>query len=52
MNKQKKTVRALCLVLAFLMVAGVATIGISLIVEALRPEPETQQTDSHAGHNH
>lgn len=50
MNKQKKTVRAICLILAFLMVASVATIGISLIVGALAPD--TEQTDPHAGHNH
>lgn len=35
MNKQNKTVRIICLVLAFLMVAGVATMAISLIAQAL-----------------
>ena len=51
MNKQKKTVRIICLILAFLMVAGVATIGISLLAQTLGGA-ETEQTDSHAGHNH
>ncbi len=50
MNKQKKTVRIICLILAFLMIAGVATIGISLLAQTLAPE--TEQTDPHAGHNH
>ena len=51
MNKQKKTVRIICLILAFLMVAGVATIGISLLANTLN-SPDTEQSDSHAGHNH
>lgn len=57
MNNQKKIVRIICLFLAFLMVAGVATIGISLIADALNGnDPDTHQTthanDDHAGHNH
>ena len=51
MKNQKKTVRIVCLILAFLMVLGVATIGISLIVDAIN-HPETEQSDDHAGHNH
>lgn len=42
MNKQKKIVRIICLVLAFLMVAGAAAIVISLLASA----------GVHAGHNH
>lgn len=52
MNKQKKTVRIICLILAFLMIAGVATIGISLLAQTLGGGAETEQTDPHAGHNH
>ena len=52
MNKQKKSVRIICLILAFLMVAGVATIGISLLASTLSSENDTQQTESHEGHNH
>ena len=51
MNKQKKIVRIICLILAFLMVAGVATMGITLLVSTLAG-PETEQSDSHEGHNH
>lgn len=50
MNKQKKSTRILALILAFLMVAGVATVGITLLVSTLGPD--TEQSDSHAGHNH
>lgn len=52
MNKQKKSVRIICLVLAFLMVAGVATIGISLLASTIANGNDTEQSDSHAGHNH
>ncbi len=55
MNKQKKSVRIICLILAFLMVAGVATIGISLLASTLASKNDTTQTtttDSHEGHNH
>lgn len=31
MNKQKKAVRIICLILVFLMLLGVATLGISLL---------------------
>lgn len=51
MNKQRKTVRIVCLILALLMVIGVATIGISLIADAING-PETEESDPHAGHNH
>lgn len=52
MNKQKKSVRIICLILAFLMVASVATIGISLLVSSLGHDHDTEQSDPHAGHNH
>ena len=52
MNKQKKSVRIICLVLAFLMVAGVATIGISLLASTLASGNDTEQSESHEGHNH
>jgi hypothetical protein len=42
MNKQKKIVRIICLILAFLMVAGAATIIISLLASV----------GGHAGHMH
>jgi hypothetical protein len=51
MNKPNKSTRILALILAFLMVAGVATLGITLLVSTLAG-PETEQTDPHAGHNH
>ncbi len=50
MKNQKKTTRIIALILAFLMIAGVATIGISLLAQTL--SAETEQTDPHAGHNH
>lgn len=52
MNKQKKVTRIVCLILAFLMVAGVATVGISLIADALSGGHDTEQSESHEGHNH
>ena len=51
MNKPNKSTRILALILAFLMVAGVATMGITLLVSTLAG-PETEQSDSHEGHNH
>ena len=56
-NKQTSTsntsmaTKVFVLILAFLMVAGVATLGITLLVSTLAG-PETEQTDPHAGHNH
>lgn len=49
---QRKSVRLIALILAALMVAGVATIGITLIVGAITSGNETTQSDPHAGHNH
>jgi flagellar basal body-associated protein FliL len=48
---QKKSVRIIALILAVLMVAGVATIGISLIAAAIGSN-DTTQSDPHAGHDH
>ena len=53
-NKISKKVlwtRIFCAFLAFLMVAGVATMGITLLVSTLGGA-DTEQSDSHEGHNH
>lgn len=52
MNKQTKTVRIICLILAFIMLAGVATAGISLLAQTLGGGNDTEQSESHEGHNH
>ena len=45
---QRKSVRLIAIILAALMVAGVATMGITILVTALSGN-ETTQSD---GHNH
>jgi ABC-type Na+ efflux pump permease subunit len=46
-NKQKKSVRLIALILAGLMVIGVATIGISLLASTIANGNDTHQ---HQGH--
>ena len=46
-NKQKKSVRLIALILAGLMVIGVATIGISLLASTI-----ANGNDTHQGHTH
>ncbi len=51
-TQQRKSVRIIALILAGLMVIGVATIGISLIASTLGHGNDTVQSESHDGHNH
>ena len=49
---QRKSVRLIAIILAVLMAASVATIGIGLLVDVIANSNDTTQSDSHEGHNH